>query len=655
MSFLYKSNSYYNIVDNSFIDNCYTKIPAISKKNKIINPQNKKKINELHLKLLSAKNEKYTNHFLFSKREIEFNKSLEKNKTTFKYNKCTSFDELIKTNKNIRSTNNKMNKLKKNYSSNSKLYLTEYIYINKKKANKSLLINNTNLDSTNINSNNTNSLFNDYIRFCRGQNSQDKSFFINKQNNNKNKKVNLKLFNPKYLLKDFELDAKKEKENKKKIELEYRQLYKKNNYLNNYRKKEKEKFNYIDSFKDYLKEKINLTCLIEKKNILEEDTKIGLDLIKLKESKGKQNYKDFNEIFFVKFYEYIKILVKQIEKERIIDNNYVKYITLLKKKINSLKIEINKSKIYIEILNKFALLNAKIKQKKLELPKYYEYVFDNNIDELKQLNLSKEVIENIKEYKTKINYNEIISLINKYEYDDFNLLTAYNFLKEDINILNKQKKNLLKSFSENNYLIELINKKVIEITKLKTRNQELINNKNFLTTYVNKNMISTIQKITSKKIRKSLISINYDILYNKIIIIFNNLNEYFNHNFANINIPKAKDGIQTIIIYNLSKIEELIYLLLKKKKKLKENPVKKKLFKEMMEKNRKIRTNIELRKKRELSLKLMKKRMEERNKKVITATRANVYNYNVLSKNKKRCHKSKKVIKIETIYDYLIH
>ena len=564
MSFLYKSNSYYNIVDNSFIDNCYTKIPAISKKNKIINPQNKKKINELHLKLLSAKNEKYTNHFLFSKREIEFNKSLEKNKTTFKYNKCTSFDELIKTNKNIRSTNNKMNKLKKNYSSNSKLYLTEYIYINKKKANKSYLINNTNLDSTNINSNNTNSLFNDYIRFCRGQNSQDKSFFINKQNNNKNKKVNLKLFNPKYLLKDFELDAKKEKENKKKIELEYRQLYKKNNYLNKYRKKEKEKFNYIDSFKDYLKEKINLTCLIEKKNILEEDTKIGLDLIKLKESKGKQNYKDFNEIFFVKFYEYIKILVKQIERERIIDNNYVKYITLLKKKINSLKIEINKSKIYIEILNKFALLNAKIKQKKLELPKYYEYVFDNNIDELKKINLSKEVIENIKEYKTKINYNEIISLINKYEYDDFNLLTAYNFLKEDINILNKQKKNLLKSFSENNYLIELINKKVIEITKLKTRNQELINNKNFLTTYVNKNMISTIQKITSKKIRKSLISINYDILYNKIIIIFNNLNEYFNHNFANINIPKAKDGIQTIIIYNLSKIEELIYLFIGK-------------------------------------------------------------------------------------------
>ena len=134
MSFLYKSNSYYNIVDNSFIDNCYTKIPAISKKNKIINPQNKKKINELHLKLLSAKNEKYTNHFLFSKREIEFNKSLEKNKTTFKYNKCTSFDELIKTNKNIRSTNNKMNKLKKNNSSISKIYLTEYIYINKKKS-----------------------------------------------------------------------------------------------------------------------------------------------------------------------------------------------------------------------------------------------------------------------------------------------------------------------------------------------------------------------------------------------------------------------------------------------------------------------------------------------------------------------------------------
>ena len=191
----------------------------------------------------------------------------------------------------------------------------------------------------------------------------------------------------------------------------------------------------MDSFRDYLIEKINLTTLIEKKNFMGEEIQNGLNLVKKNEKDVKKNYEDFNQIFFVKFYEYIKKLVKQIEKEKIKNYQYIDYITLLKKQISSIKIEINKNRVNIEYLNKFALLNAKIKQKKLSIPEYYEYIFQNKFDQLTKFNLSQEQIQKIQNFKSNINYNEMLSLVNKYENDDLDKLTTYNYLKNDINIL----------------------------------------------------------------------------------------------------------------------------------------------------------------------------------------------------------------------------
>ena len=676
MSFLCESNSQYNIINTSSKDNFYFKIPSISKNNNNIKPLNKNKANYFHFKLLSEKNDKYTNNILFSKRELAFNKNLEKNKTSFKYNKYTSFYSIIKTKNNksrIRNnSSNKMNILRKNNSSDSPLYLTEYIYKNNisnknnnsiayyKNLNKSRFyetdksnINNTNLDNTNFSSKKSNSLFNNYISFCRGIISKDKSSFYSQLNIRKNKKINLKLNNPSYVLKLFEADVMKENNNKKKIEFKYKQLYRKNNYLNNYRVKESSKMKYIDSFRDYLKEKKSLSGLVEKKNALEEKINNEFNEIKNKENSLKQYYEDFNEIFFVKFNQYFKRILNQIEKERIKNDNYIKYISSLKKEINSLKSEMNKSNINIEYLNKFALLNAKIKLKKLSLPQYYEYIFDNNISKLKKFNLSEEDIKNIKKYKTNINFNEIISLLNKYENNDLDLIKNNNYLKEDIKILNKQKENILEDFcGKDNYMIEKINEKIMEITKIKTKYQQLVDDKNLLINYIQKNMISTTERISSNRIRKSIVSINYNKLYMKIINILNNLSEYIKHKFT-IKIPKAKEGIQAMMLYNLAKIEELIDILLNKVNKFKhENPNNKTLIKTMLEESRKIRKDSESRKKRDLSLKIMKKRIDEKNKKIITKTRVNVYSYNMLSKHKKH-HKPKKVIKIETIYDYL--
>ena len=664
MSFFYKSCSYNNLNDAQLLDNLIIKIPTITTNIKKENPNNKKRTRYVPLKLFSAKNEKYSNNSIFSKREIAFNKSLEKNKTTFIYKKF-SFDDITKTKKykNVRNNKHKMNKLKKNNSTNSPTYLTEYAFINKnnsvnsfQKVSHSLFheIDKCTNYTNNTNKSNLNSLFNNYISFCRGQINTDKSSFFNSYNNNKsNKKINLKLFNPKNALKVFELDIKKEKLNKEKIELEYKQLYKKNNYLNNYRKKEKNKIKFMDSFRDYLIEKINLTTLIEKKNFMGEEIQNRLNLVKKKEKDWKKNYEDFNQIFFVKFYEYIKKLVKQIEKEKIKNYQYIDYITLLKKRINSIKLELNKNRINIEYLNRFSLLNAKIKQKKLSLPEYYEYIFENKFDQLTNFNLSPEEIQKIQNFKKNINYNEMLSLVHKYENDDSDKLTEYNYL---INILKKEKKDLAKDLSiKDSYLDEIINEKIRIIKKLKAKNQELVNNKTLLVDYINKNISNIIEKDSSNKIRKSLVSINYNKLYIKTINIFNQLNEYnsINNNLTYIKAPKEKDGIGAIILFYLKRIEDLSLKLLEKVNKLKEeNPDKKIKFKIMMDKSRKMRLDSEQRKKRELSLKLKEKKIEEKNKKIITTSRKNLYYFNVVAKYKKR-HKAKKIIKIDTIFDYL--
>ena len=92
MSILCKSCSHHDLIDTTFRDNFNMKIPSISSKARNKNINFNKKDNNLHLRLLPIERKKYTNNTIFSKREFYFNKSLEKNKTTFKYNKYSSFN-----------------------------------------------------------------------------------------------------------------------------------------------------------------------------------------------------------------------------------------------------------------------------------------------------------------------------------------------------------------------------------------------------------------------------------------------------------------------------------------------------------------------------------------------------------------------------------
>ena len=666
MSFFIKSFVNNNITNISSVDNFDTELAKISAINK--SPK-------LNLKLLSPKKNKFSNNFIFTKRDLAYNKSLEKNKTTFKYRKYNTYFQLEINQKN-KNNRNKITKMKKNNSSNTPLYLTEYIYTNKSQtkfnnsslhsfrksrshfyeSDKSLYINSTNLEN-NSTRKNDNYVSNNYLSFCKGQIVPNKSAYLINSKNNKNKfskKINLKLYNPRYALHKFEIEREKDKKKKLKIELEYKQLESKSQYLNNYRKKEMERHKYIDSFQDYFLEKINLDNTKEKRDVVKEENENKLCSINYAINQTKKSYEDFNEIFFVKFYDFFKRFTSQSENEKIKSNKYLECKYKLKKQINILTTEINKDRTNIEYINKFALLNAKLHLKKLSLPIYYEYIFENRKSELTKFNLSEQDIQNIIKYKKNLDLNEILSLIKKYENVDLNLLKECDYLSNDINVLIQRKKDIANDLlNKKNDITGLISSSEKELIKLKAKNQELMNRKNLLLSYYNINQISNNKKDSAKNKRKSSIIINYNQLYVKTINIFNNLSEYINHNFDYLKKPKLTDGLQAIIIYNFTKIEALTDILLDRINKFKQdNPNKARIFNNMMDKKRKMRNDIELRKNRELLDKLKKEKIEEKNKKIYTIKRTKIYNYNLLAKYKKR-NKSKKITKADTIFDYL--
>ena len=655
-----------NITNISSVDNFDTELAKISAINK--SPK-------LNLKLSSPKKNKFSNNFIFTKRDLAYNKSLEKNKNTFKYRKYNTYFQLEINQKN-KNDRNKITKMKKNNSSNTSLYLTEYIYTNKSQtkfnnsslhsfrksrshffeSDKSLYINSTNLEN-NSTRKNDNYVSNNYLSFCKGQIVPNKSTYLINSKNKKNKfskKINLKLYNPRYALHKFEMEREKDKKKKLKIELEYKQLESKSQYLNNYRKKEMERHKYIDSFQDYFLEKINLDNTKEKRDVVKEENENKLCSINYAINQTKKSYEDFNEIFFVKFYDFFKRFTSQSENEKIKSNKYLECKYKLKKQINILTTEINKDRTNIEYINKFALLNAKLHLKKLSLPIYYEYIFENRKSELTKFNLSEQDIQNIIKYKKNLDLNEILSLIKKYENVDLNLLKECDYLSNDIKVLIQRKKDIANDLlNKKNDITGLISSSEKELIKLKAKNQELMNRKNLLLSYYNINQISNNKKDSAKNKRKSSIIINYNQLYVKTINIFNNLSEYINHNFDYLKKPKLTDGLQAIIIYNFTKIEALTDILLDRINKFKQdNPNKARNFNNMMDKKRKMRNDIELRKNRELLDKLKKEKIEEKNKKIYTIKRTKIYNYNLLAKYKKR-NKSKKITKADTIFDYL--
>ena len=586
---------------------------------------------------LSSRRNKYSNYYIFMKREIAFNKSVEKKKAIFKYQNYALFDTKKKP----------IYQSKKNMVNNRSfsLNLTE----NMLKANKSMFYfkKNENLNSIELDSKDKNK---DYLRYL---NHKENTIFNNYNKfGNRRKRLNLKLINEKFLLQTFDTKIQKEKE----IEF-LSNIEKKNNYsffqkkeiLERSKNKELTKIKYISNIKDYLTFKTNLNIKKEKEKVIIENIKEQIDTIDDKNKNLKKNFNTFNNNFFFVFDKYIKHLSNKIKIEKEKDNQLVEIINTIKQKIIDLKSKINKIKNNSDDINKYVYIFLCIKEKKLELPNYYKIILENKISEKKteMKIINKKEIENISNYKRNIRELDpelIFSRIKKIENEEIDLIKRYNLLRGEITILNNEKEELNKNISSinNNISDIIIESKNRLLSDLKKKYNKLNNNKKILISYSSKKEEDTDFLITNNK------------LYNNINKIIYNINNYLKYDFGAPKIILRGDKVNLLILDSLSKLEILVNIIMNLINEFKRrSPNKIYLFQQLIDKNKRIRKTMEQKNKNEMKIKNENKRIKEKNEKLIIIPAHKINNYNMISKNLLRKNNVNKTLKIETIYDYL--
>ena len=538
------------------------------KLNKIYSNNNKKatKKNKLSSISLSQNRANYSNLIIFSKREKAFNKSIEQNKPMFKYNHYSSIDE----NESNDNSNKSIFKFNKKFNNSfSPLYLTESIM----KPNRSMQ------NFSNCENSSTNSIFknnnNEYDINTNNDLNKNRNLIFKNYNHfgNQKEKINMKLFNGRFLLKTFEDDT-KQKENTK-IEDErktFTHLIKKNRIINLYKRKLDRK-KYISNLNEYLTEKMSLYFKKIQAENLDENIKDKINFLDDKLKSLNNHYNLFKDNFIIKYNEYIKKLTLKIKFEKIKSDRMLVYINELNKKISNLKQKISKIRKSLDTYNKLISILIRIKEKKLELPKYYNIILENkmenNKNELK--NISKSEIERILNYKKCLIYQEpehMIKHIKIYENYDLDLLKRYKSLRDEIKLLNEEKESLIHSIYVNEMHAppEIIESKKNILLNLKKKYYKL--NKQVMKYYFENNKNNG---------NNENIVINHSNLYYKVIKIMNNLSKYIKYEFSNSKKIIKEEKEQELIIINLSKLELMIEFFMNEIDLFKRNNPKKKI------------------------------------------------------------------------------
>lgn len=395
---------------------------------------------------------------------------------------------------------------------------------------------------------------------------------------------------------------------------------------------------------------MNLNIKKEKSRIIKENYKDELDYFDEKIKTINNNFNSFNNTFFITLDKYSKQLSNKAKIEKEKDKQLIILINSLKEKIISLKIKINKIKNNCEDLNKYLYISLCIKEKKLELPNYYKIIIENRMDEKKEelKKINKNEIERILQFKKNIKNlapDYLFEQIRKYENDEIDLIKKYNSLRKEIFILNNEKEELKNNIikNEKDASHEIIESKKIILLNLKKKNNELKKNKQLFFPYFYKSEEDEDKNLSNNQ------------LYYKTNKIVNNLNKYVNYNFeVSKKIIKGNKG-NALILYNLSKLEILIYIIRNKIEEFKRKfPNKINIFHQLLDRNKRIRKALELENMKELKIKIENKRINEKNSKVIIIPAHKIYNNNMISKSLNlRKKKLKKELKAESIYDYL--
>ena len=563
-------------------------------------------INELNKKRI------YDNIHVFYKRQYAFNKSIEANKKVFKYTNFSLFNEKNKTSRNKRYLRSK--KIDKNPVIDfSKFFLTD---------NGNLL---PILNSKSINND-----------------------IIEKYNNivNQPKKRNRILDKMNYIIKQKSTPEFKDNINKKM------------NIYTNIKNSELVPTIYINNLKDCITNKLHFITREEKLRILNENKQEKLQKINSTIFSLKNDYSHFENTFYHKFCQYIREIhnVKEEEKEK--DDIYVNILLKLRHTVNNLKSVVKKIEMNKNSLNHWMYLQICMKERKLYLPQSYIDILEANYNDDEALikKYGEDLVNRVKKYKNKILFDSVEDFLNQFDlYEDKNLklLNKYHIIRTQIRDLENEKNKVKQFYNLEEYdkeYNELINKKMKELNRLKNENNNLIEYRGTLISQneKSKNIINNISKKRSK-------------LYIKTQKIVNNINKFINIPFqTNVVNPLDKAiSDQQLILFNLSKIERIIDLLIKKNETLKElYPEKMVEVKLVLDKEKKYLKNLE-------SINNIKLKFEEERKKIIKkykkililpTHKINMYNLgnkkdnNIESNNKKLSKKKNKTI--EGIDDY---
>ena len=383
---------------------------TFNKKNNDVNLKNI--FNKLASSFYQKVKKKYRNLYIFEKRELAYNKSIQEGRKVFKY------DQSIELMKNS----------KRNRGSFNSLYLTESL--NKSTKNQTslpLLEKDKSLNEeyqTSIINNNKN------INLSRNSFINISTNILNKKNKTISENINKDDI---ILLKRINLNETKDNDYLKRISLIKKQKILERNMNKNYYKKK-----YINDERNLILDKYNINIKKEKIKVIEENLNNKIKKINNDIKQLELNSELFKLNFMPKLNEYYRYIRNKKDIENQKNLLYINKIYLLKKHILFIKSRITKRQKEKEFLMREIFLQISIKEKKLNLPEYYKDILlnDYSYEQIKEKygnEINKEEYNRISKYIESLDVNDmeiIFENLNKLTNNNMELLHEYNKIQE---------------------------------------------------------------------------------------------------------------------------------------------------------------------------------------------------------------------------------
>ena len=552
----------------------------------------KKAFNKYASSFYQKVKKKYRNLYIFEKREIAYNRSIQEGRKVFKYDQ--SIELMKNTRRNRRNSLYLTESLNKSTKNQTSLPLLE--------KDKSL---NEEYQTSIINNNKNKSLSRkSFINI-----STNIKNYKNKSENNINK-------NDLILLKRINLNETKNKDYLKHILLIKKQkILEKNIHKRHYRKK------YINDIRNVTLDKYNLNIRKEKIKVFEENLKNKLNKINKDIKELESNSELFNKNFIPKLFDYYRYIQNKKDIEMQKNLLYINKISLLQKNILFIKSRITKRQKEKQLLMREIFLYISIKEKKLNLPEYYKDILlnDYSYEQIKEKygnEIDKEEYNKISKYIESLNVSDmeiIFENINKLTNNNMELLDEYNKIHE-------------KNLNYKKY------KKKIEL-EINSGVQKEINN-----LIKEKERILDINIKKYKENKKIYFDITNNISYKKSLIkkrsnLFIKLDSFLKMLQDNLKYKiNADDDIQVkkteeeIMINNLEKIEVIINKFLSVYKGIEDNYSDKiKSLKSIFDKEKKFRKAQEQKKNTALKFEADRKKLFDRYNKILFLPKKKVY------------------------------